>query len=229
MNTQLSLSQLIAHAHFFVQIIMLLLFLGGVYALYTFFKKIKQFQRLEALQQQFNQRFMSSQNLEDLYQQYLHTRQPIEGVLRIFMMGLHEFKQFQPRHIAPELIESSCQRSMESALYQEEQNLQRDLNHLASIASAAPYVGLLGTVFGIMNSFIAIGSSGNTSISSVAPGIAEALIATGIGLLTAITALLAYQFLQARANRLQHLHEHFIDTFTGVLLHRCLVLRERQA
>lgn len=229
MNSQLSITHLIFNAHIFVQLIMLLLVAGTIYALYTLFKKNQQLKRLEALYEHFYPQFAHSKDLPALYQHYNASNTPIEGVLRLFMMGMREFTHFTASSMShtTDLVALSCQRTMENTLFEEEENIQKDLHHLATVASASPYIGLLGTVYGIMNSFIAIGKSANTSIANVAPGIAEALIATGIGLLSAISALLAYNYLNGRADKLMSKYESFIANFSNILVHQTLRIKDQ--
>ena len=225
---ELSFTHLIFQAHIFVQLIMLTLLAGAVYAIYTLFKKHQQLTRLETLYRTFTSNTLSGQYaFEQIYNMLLKQEQ--DGVERLFMKGFYTFSRYGELKPRSETLINACREAMEDALDGEEQNMHRDLPKLATIASASPYVGLVGTVFGIMNSFIAIGSAANTSIASVAPGIAEALIATGVGLLAAISALLSYNYLSARVDKLTADYEDFIDNFIHLLLYQSLQIHGDRA
>lgn len=227
MNSQISFSHLIFQAHIFVQLIMLLLAFGAAYSLYTLFKKKMQFRRLEAQHFTLVTHFNSASNLNALAQQYLQVQPQPDGSVRIFLNTLQDFNSLLGKNVPIQLLVEHCRSRMQSNIAEEEKNVYADLDLLATIASSSPYIGLLGTVFGIMNSFIAIGSSSSTSIANVAPGIAEALIATGIGLLSAISALLSYNYLTARADALISKYEEFTDNFGNIILHHSVHLKNR--
>ena len=127
----------------------------------------------------------------------------------------------------PDVIVHNCRRAMTAALNRESSRQERGLNLLATIGSSAPYIGLLGTVYGIMNSFIAIGGAQSASISSVAPGIAEALIATAIGLLAAIPSVLSYNYF-VTAPKLVVEYDAFIEEFSNLLQRQILLARDYQ-
>ncbi len=218
---KISIAQIIFDAHIFVQLIMLLLLAGAAYAIYTLVKKHQQLNRLEQLYDRFTGTTMSGQYAFEMVYNQLISQQP-DGVERLFMKGFYTFSQYGSLNPSSETLIATCREAMENALDGEEQNMNKDLPKLASIASASPYIGLVGTVFGIMNSFIGIASASNTSIANVAPGIAEALIATGVGLIAAISALLSYNYLTSRVDNITAQYEDFIDNFLRILLYQSL-------
>lgn len=226
-KTPLSISHLLLEAHFFVQLIMLVLLGMFVYAIYVFYKKHHQFKRVSALQRQFLMDLQRCTSLEELYRQYNDQGNKAEGSVWIFLLGYQEFKNIIRRTANPAYISDNCMRFMEVGLFEEQQKLEQDISTLGTIGSVAPYIGLLGTVFGIMNSFLAIGNAKNTSIASVAPGIAEALIATGVGLLAAISAVIFYNILSQRANKLSADYERSIELMDGLLRHDSLRYQEQ--
>ncbi|MDO4435544.1 MAG: MotA/TolQ/ExbB proton channel family protein [Cardiobacteriaceae bacterium] len=228
-KNQLSISHLLLDAHIFVQLIMLILLGMFVYAIYVFYKKHHQFKRISALQRQFIVDLHRCQSLEELHRQYHAQGDKAEGSVWIFMMGYNEFKSIIKRTANPMYISQNCMQFMEVGLFDEQQKLEQDISTLGTIGSVAPYVGLLGTVFGIMNSFLAIGNAKNTSIASVAPGIAEALIATGVGLLAAISAVIFYNILSQRANKLSADYEKSMELIDGLLRHDSLRYQEQVA
>lgn len=228
-KTPLSISHLLLEAHFFVQLIMLILLGMFVYSIYVFYKKHHQFKRVSALQRQFLMDLHRCSSLEELYRQYNSQGDKAEGSVWIFLMAYNEFKNIIRRTANPAYIAENCMRFMDVGLYDEQQKLEQEISTLGTIGSVAPYIGLLGTVFGIMNSFLAIGNAKNTSISSVAPGIAEALIATGVGLLAAISAVIFYNILSQRANKLSADYEKSIELIDGLLRHDSLRYQEQVA
>ena len=137
--------------------------------------------------------------------------------------------QFQGNSLDnPDVIVHNCRRAMTAALNRESSRQERGLNLLATIGSSAPYIGLLGTVYGIMNSFSAIGGAQSASISSVAPGIAEALIATAIGLLAAIPSVLSYNYFVTRSESLVVEYDAFIEEFSNLLQRQIIIARDYQ-
>ena len=137
----------------------------------------------------------------------------------IFRAGYQEYKNLQDQNLEPETILEGAERSMRISLSREQSLLEKHLPFLATVASASPYVGLFGTVWGIMNSFRGLAETNQATLSTVAPGISEALIATAIGLFAAIPALIAYNRYTSTAESLISNYENFMDEFS-IVLHR---------
>ena len=226
-ETGLSISRLIGDASIPVKVIMLILFMMFLTTLFITGKKYVQFLRLRHKIKQFDRTFWSGNDLEVLYAGY-EKRHP-ESIERVFTDGFREFMQFQGNSLDnPDVIVHNCRRAMTAAHNRETAQQERGLNVLATIGSAAPYIGLLGTVYGIMNSFIAIGGAQSASISSVAPGIAEALIATAIGLLAAIPSVLSYNYFVAHSESLTVEYDAFIEEFSNLLQRQIILARDYQ-
>lgn len=227
MHSGLSISHLVAEASLFVQVLMAVLLGMFLITLFVTGKKWAQFGRLERKVRRFSQAFWHSKDLQQLYEHYLE--HDAESIERLFTEGFREFKHFKCNHLSqPDAIVGNCRRAMEAAYARECTRQERMLNMLATFGSSAPYIGLLGTVYGIMNSFIALGGTAQqASIASVAPGIAEALIATAIGLIAAIPSVLSYNFFISRSERLAVEYEAFIEEFANVLQRQILAAREK--
>ena len=226
-ETGLSISRLIGDASVPVKVIMFILLMMLLTTLFITGKKYVQFLRLRHKIKQFDRTFWSGNDLEVLYAGY-EKRHP-ESIERVFTDGFREFMQCQGNSLDnPDVIVHNCRRAMTAALNRESSRQERGLNLLATIGSSAPYIGLLGTVYGIMNSFIAIGGAQSASISSVAPGIAEALIATAIGLLAAIPSVLSYNYFVAHSESLTVEYDAFIEEFSNLLQRQIILARDYQ-
>lgn len=226
MHSQLSVTHLIFNASLFVQFIMLVLFIMFLAALYITGRKWVEFERLKIKNKRFDKHFWSGADLKDLYLHY--EKQKSETIERIFVAGFHEFSQFRGSRLQdPEVVVLNCRRAMEAALNRVVNHQERYLNILATSGSSAPYIGLLGTVYGIMTSFIALGGMQQTTIATVAPGIAEALIATAIGLLAAIPSVLSYNYFIAKSDDLTVEYEAFVEEFSNILQRQMLVIKEQ--
>jgi len=220
MNVDMSLFGLFANASVVVQFVMILLLLASL-ASWTFIvQKWRDFRATQAEAQQFEQRFWSGIDLVELYRQISKRGDGESGMPRVFEAGFREFARLRGQEgITPEVIVEGAQRSMRVALNRELDRLEGQLGFLATVGSTSPYVGLFGTVWGIMNSFRALGGTEYATLSMVAPGIAEALIATAMGLFAAIPAVVAYNRYSNRVERLMNRFESFSEEFS-VLLQR---------
>lgn len=224
MQSGFSIVHLVMQASVFVQTLMLILFFMFLTTLFYTGKKWVQFERLRHKNKKFAVAFWSDTDLQSLYEYY--SERSSECTEAIFVEGFQEFLQFKGGSLDnPNVIVHNCRRAMGSALCRETYRQEKGLNMLATFASSAPYIGLLGTVYGIMNSFIAISGAQQTSIASVAPGIAEALVATAIGLLAAIPSVLAYNFFIGRSEALIVEYEAFIEEFSNLLQRQILAAR----
>ncbi|HHE3593411.1 TPA: protein TolQ [Pasteurella multocida] len=166
----------------------------------------------------FEDRFWSGEDLNRLFDGLENKRDGLSGSEQIFYVGFKEFsrlKQANPN--APEAIIQGSSRAMNLAMNREVEELETHVPFLATVASISPYIGLFGTVWGIMHAFMALSGAKQATLQMVAPGIAEALIATAIGLFAAIPAVMAYNRLSLRVSKLEQNYGNFIDEFTTIL------------
>jgi len=216
-EAEMSLFSLVTRASLLVQIVMLILLSASVlsWIIITLKYKALKLAREEAIR--FEDQFWSGINLSDLYQQVKRKASERRGIGRIFEMGFTEYIRTRKSKTNPEMMLASVQRSMKVAVAREEDFLDSHLSLLATIGSISPYIGLFGTVWGIMRSFIALGAVEHASLAMVAPGIAEALIATAMGLFAAIPAVIAYNRYAEKVDRLSSTYENFAQEFATIL------------
>ena len=218
MEADLSLISLVMRASFLVQLVMISLLAASILSwaiIYLKYHVVKQAKR-ETLR--FEDQFWSGINLAELYTRVKRNTDELEGLARIFESGFAEYLRIiKQANVSTEMMLLGVQRSMKVSLAREEERLESNLSLLATIGSISPYVGLFGTVWGIMNSFIALGSVKNASLAMVAPGIAEALIATAMGLFAAIPAVIAYNRYAEHIDRLVSAYENFTEEFATIL------------
>lgn len=220
MTSELSLFALVRDASLIVQVVMLVLLLASLVSWTFIFSKHREIRRAEKVSEDFEDRFWSGVDLTELYRQLIKEDVATEGLENIFIGGFKEFARLSQQHgITPEAIVSGAQRAMRVALNRELEMLDERLSFLATVGSTSPYVGLFGTVWGIMNSFRALGNVKQATLAMVAPGISEALIATAMGLFAAIPAVIAYNRYATDIDRLANRYEAFAEEFLG-LLHR---------
>lgn len=225
MNGNLSFIELVLEASFVVQFVMLLLLAASVLSWTFIFNKRKELIRAADITDDFEEEFWSGGELSELYRKLASHQIEPEGVEKIFMAGYKEFSRMhQKSELSAEVKVESAQRAMRIELSRELDRLDETLPFLATVGSTSPYVGLFGTVWGIMNSFRALGEIKHATLAHVAPGISEALIATAIGLFAAIPAVIAYNRFTTRLEKLAGRYELFIDEFSG-LLHRQALLK----
>ena len=204
------------NASFVVQLIMLLLLALSVQSWAILIERWLFYRKARITLKEFEDDFWSGIDLSDLYRQG-HDN---PGAEDIFRAGFNEFRRLRTktRNDSDALI-SGVQRAMGVALLQEQERLETSLNFLATVGSTSPYIGLFGTVWGIMNAFRGLANLHHASLAVVAPGISEALIATAMGLFAAIPAVVAYNRFTSRANVLYNQYQTFADQFSA-LLHR---------
>ncbi len=220
MNTDLSLFHLIKDASFVVQCVMLLLLTTSVASWTFIFSKRRELNRAIEITDEFEEQFWSGAALADLYRKLVAKDFEPEGIENIFLAGYKEFSRMrQAGNVEPGIQVENAQRVMRIELSRELERLDEHLAFLATVGSTSPYVGLFGTVWGIMNSFMSLGNVKQATLALVAPGIAEALIATAIGLFAAIPAVIAYNRFSTRLDRLTGRYELFVEEFV-VLLQR---------
>jgi biopolymer transport protein TolQ len=213
----MSLFSLVTRASILVQVVMLILLSASVLSWIVIVLKYKvlKLAREEAIR--FEDQFWSGINLSDLYQQVKRKSAERRGIAKIFEAGFAEFVRTHKNKTNPEMMLAGVQRSMKVAVAREEDHLDSHLALLATIGSISPYIGLFGTVWGIMRSFIALGAVEHASLAMVAPGIAEALIATAMGLFAAIPAVIAYNRYAEKVDRLSSTYENFAEEFATIL------------
>ena len=211
-----SLLGLFLRATFTVKLVMISLIVASFWSWSIIVQKMLQYRRAKVEADAFDQAFWSGEPLDGLYDTI--GSDPDGAAQKIFAAGMTEWRRSHRED--GDLIPGATariDRSMDVAIAKEAEKLQKGLPVLATTGSTAPFVGLFGTVFGIMHSFIEIASQQNTSLVVVAPGIAEALLATGIGLLAAIPAVIFYNKLSADSDRILGGYEAFADEFATIL------------
>jgi biopolymer transport protein TolQ len=217
----LSFVALISHAHILVQLIMLLLFVLSLTSWSYIFRKLFAIRSARRQTEQFERSFWAGGNLHTLHQSASSQRDQSGALARIFEAGMGEFikgKQAGARDaLDMNAILDGSRRAMRAAFQRELDALDLHLNFLASVGSVSPYIGLLGTVWGIMNAFRGLASVQQATLAVVAPGIAEALIATAIGLFAAIPAVVAYNRFTHDIDRLAIRFETFVEEFSNIL------------
>ena len=202
MNTtqDLSIISLVLNASLLAQAVMALLLLLSLLSWTFIFRKWFAIRRARAQTERFERDFWSGGDLQALYQSAANNRHTIGALERIFESGMREFLKGKEKRLNDSgAILDGARRAMRAAFQREMDVLEANLAFLASVGSVSPYIGLFGTVWGIMNAFQGIGQTGSTSIAAVGPGIADALVATAAGLAAAIPAVLFYNYLTQRA------------------------------
>lgn len=218
MEADLSVVSLVVRASFLVQLVMITLLLASILSwavIYLKFHVVKQAKEEAVI---FEDQFWSGINLADLYTRVKRVTDENNGMARIFESGFTEYLRIHKQTgVSTEMMLLGVQRSMKVSLAREEERLESNLSLLATIGSISPYIGLFGTVWGIMSSFMALGSVQHASLAMVAPGIAEALIATAMGLFAAIPAVIAYNRYADQVDRLVGAYENFAEEFATIL------------
>mgnify|MGYP003948648581 FL=1 len=213
-----SFIDLILNASLLVQFVMLILVLASLVSWTMIFNKRLLLKRARNDADLFEERFWSVEDLSPLYTRVSAKRYEPSGMEKIFEAGFKEFARSRNQDkIDPENIVDSSQRAMRIAMNKEMDHLETNLSFLATVGSTSPYIGLFGTVWGIMNSFQALGTVQQATISMVAPGISEALIATAMGLFAAIPAVIAYNRYSYDVERLINRYDNFMEEFASIL------------
>jgi biopolymer transport protein TolQ len=215
-GTEISLWTMFWNAHFVVKIVMIGLLAASVWCWAIIIDKSILFSRNAKSMDRFEEVFWSGQSLEDLYRTLAD--RPTNAMAAVFVAAMREWKrslEHSGRAVAN--LAARLDKVLDLTIQRETERLEAKLLVLATIGSASPFIGLFGTVWGIMTSFRSIAASKNTSLAVVAPGIAEALFATAIGLFAAIPAVIAYNKLQAEASKQQSRLEGFADEFSAIL------------
>lgn len=218
---QMSMWHLVSSASVLVQLVMLTLIAASVASWVIIFQRTTMLRAAKSSLDDFEERFWSGIDLSKLYRQVTGTPNADSGLEQIFRAGFKEFTRMrQQPGVDPDAVMDAVQRSMRVAISREEEKLDEHLSFLATVGSTSPYIGLFGTVWGIMNSFRGLATVQQATLATVAPGIAEALIATAIGLFAAIPAVIAYNRFSARSETLISRYYTFADEFSSILHRR---------
>ena len=217
MQQEISILGLILDASLVVQFVMLSLVIASIVSWYFIFQRAAFFKQAKQAQLSFEGRFWSGMDLNQLYKE-ASANTANSGMELVFKAGFKEFNRLrQQSSIDAEAVMEGTQRSMRVALSRESERLDLHLSFLATVGSTSPYVGLFGTVWGIMNSFLGLAQQQQATLATVAPGISEALIATAMGLFAAIPAVVSYNRFSTRADALYASYETFADEFSSIL------------
>ncbi len=217
-----SLISLIVNASILVQLVMLLLLIASIISWFLIDRKRSSYKRSKRIADQFEEQFWAGGGMNQIYQDWKgKSKHQPEGIVNIFIAGYVEYNRlFRRQNTNRSEIVDGVNRSMRVALNREVERLETHLPFLATTGSVSPYIGLLGTVWGIMNSFRSLGILENVTIASVAPGISEALIATAMGLFAAIPAVIAYNSFTYTVERLANRYEVFMEEFLNIINHQ---------
>lgn len=214
---ELSILELFLNASIVVKSVIILLLLASIISWMVIFERWLYINKVSQEFLSFESRFWSDSGLEALLAESQEEGHQTIGSEYLFQIGFLDYKRLKNENIDSETIMSSVQRNMRAALAKEQALLEKHLPFLATVASVSPYIGLFGTVWGIMNSFRGLAGSSQATLSAVAPGISEALIATAIGLFAAIPALIAYNKFISESDSLVSSMEGFKEEFSAVL------------
>jgi len=218
MTNELSILQLMLNAGWVVKFVMLLLLGVSIASWAAIFRKLFSIKRVNKLDDEFEKEFWSGTSLNDLYSSAVQHSKNAGPMERIFASGMREHQKLRERRItdAATLLDAA-RRAMRAGFQRELDAIETHLSFLASVGSVSPYIGLFGTVWGIMHAFVGLGALQNVTLATVAPGIAEALVATAIGLFAAIPAVVAYNRFARDIDRVAIRLETFIEEFSNIL------------
>jgi biopolymer transport protein TolQ len=218
MKQDLSILQLVLGASLTVQLVMLLLLVVSVVSWAAIFRKLFSLRRVKSLNDEFEREFWSGTSLNDLFSSAAQNAKLSGPMERIFASGMREYQKLRERRIvdAATLLDGA-RRAMRASYQRELDEVETHLSFLASVGSVSPYVGLFGTVWGIMHAFTGLAGLQTVTLATVAPGIAEALVATALGLFAAIPAVVAYNRFARDIDRVAIKMETFIEEFSNIL------------
>ena len=218
MNQDMSIISLVLHASWVVQLVMLLLVGVSISSWAAIFRKLIALKRVNELNETFEREFWSGTSLNDLFAAATQNAKLAGPMERLFASGMREFQKLKERRItdAGTLLDGA-RRAMRASFQREMDVVESQLSFLASVGSVSPYVGLFGTVWGIMHAFTGLAALQTVTLSTVAPGIAEALVATAIGLFAAIPAVVAYNRFARDIDRVAIKLETFMEEFSNIL------------
>jgi biopolymer transport protein TolQ len=216
MNNDLSIIRLVLDASPFVQAILAFLLLGSIASWAIIIDKRRVLNRALAAAQEFETSFWSGVDLNSLYREMARSEATPQGMAGIFEAGFREFGKLKQSSLGPEQIIEGSRRAMRVSQLREMDRLESNLAFLATVSNTSPYVGLLGTVYGIMASFQALGGVQSATIAMVAPGISEALVATAMGLIAAIPAGIFFNRYADQVGRLEVRYDTFMEELSAI-------------
>ncbi|MEX5761020.1 Tol-Pal system protein TolQ [Proteus mirabilis] len=212
-----------------VKLIMLLLIGFSIASWAIIIQRTKVLNAADREAADFEDRFWSGTDLARLYKESQARRDELSGAEQIFHSGFKEFARLHQANVhAPDAVVNGASRAMRVSFNRELESLETHIPFLGTVGSISPYIGLFGTVWGIMHAFIALGSVKQATLQMVAPGIAEALIATAIGLFAAIPAVMAYNRFTQRVNKLEQSYDNFMEEFLTILHRQAFVSAEKK-
>jgi len=218
MTEDLSIVQLMLNASWVVQAVVVLLMVVSVMSWAAIFRKVFSLKRVRAYNEDFEREFWSGTNLNDLYAAAAQSAKHGGPMERIFASGMREYQKLRERRITDNgALLDGARRAMRASFQRELDVLETNLSFLASVGSVSPYVGLFGTVWGIMHAFTGLAALAQVTLATVAPGIAEALVATAIGLFAAIPAVVFYNRFAHDIDRVANAMETFMEEFSNIL------------
>lgn len=218
MNNDLSILQLVLDASWTVKLVMLLLLCVSISSWAAIFRKLFSLKRVNSLNEDFERDFWSGTSLNDLYAAAAQNAKVSGPMERIFASGMREYQKLRERRISDAgTLLDGARRAMRASFQRELDAVETHLSFLASVGSVSPYVGLFGTVWGIMHAFVGLAALQTVTLATVAPGIAESLVATAIGLFAAIPAVVAYNRFARDIDRVAIRLETFIEEFSNIL------------
>jgi biopolymer transport protein TolQ len=219
-QSEVSVWYLVFNAGVLVQLVMLLLALASIMSWALIFQRVQVFRKAKRAQLAFEERFWSGMDLGQLYREVSADPTPFSGMESVFRAGFREFSRLRQQSHDADAVMEGTQRAMRVAFSREQERLESNLPFLATVGSTSPYVGLFGTVWGIMNSFRGLAQVQQATLATVAPGISEALIATAMGLFAAIPAVIAYNRFSTMSDNLLKNYETFAEEFSSILHRR---------
>ncbi len=220
MKADLSLLSLFTDASILVQIVMIILFGLSVLSWTLIFQRGQALKQAKKMFDAFQDKFNLNQDLNRLYDYLASRRSTGRGIEQVFRAGFREFARLYKQDALPQAIMEGTERAMRVALARKEEEFEESLPFLATVGSLSVYIGLFGTVWGIMTAFRALGSVQQATLAMVAPGISEALVATALGLFAAIPAVFAYNRFSDQVQKLMRNYDNLSEEFAGALLRR---------
>jgi biopolymer transport protein TolQ len=216
-SVEISIFDLFLQASLLVKSVMMILLGFSVACWAMIFQRSRALSSAETQLKSFEDKFWSGADLSKLYNE-VSARTAVTGIESLFVAGFKEFARLRKSNItSANAVVESTHRAMRVAMSREVDDLEKHLPFMATVGSISPYIGLFGTVWGIMNSFIAIGATENATLAQVAPGIAEALVATAMGLFAAIPAVMAFNRFSHKVEKLENSYGNFMDEFASIL------------
>ncbi|MGF1762913.1 protein TolQ [Aliivibrio kagoshimensis] len=227
MTGELSILDLFLQASLLVKVVMLILLGMSIVSWAMIMKRSKVLAQAAEYTERFEDKFWSGIDLSKLYKEVSARKESITGSEQIFYAGFNEFARLRRVNgSSSEAVMDGTDRAMRVAVSRAVDELETNLPFLATVGSISPYIGLFGTVWGIMHAFIALGAVKQATLAMVAPGIAEALVATAMGLFAAIPAVIAYNRLSTKVSKLEHNYAMFMDEFSSILHRQAMSAKE---